>query len=93
MLFYHFFHKNIILNLEITPELKKEGDYRELTRKIKDLRKENNLVASDVVSLLIKTNSERKAFIESFKEELIKDCKLSDIKFEESQKEEIILIN
>ncbi|MFO0743856.1 MAG: class I tRNA ligase family protein [Candidatus Paceibacterota bacterium] len=85
--------KNIILDLEITPELKKEGDYRELTRKIKDLRKENNLVASDVVSLLIKTNSERKDFIESFKEELIKDCKLSDIKFEESQKEEIILIN
>jgi isoleucyl-tRNA synthetase len=84
--------KNLILDLEITPELKKEGEYRELTRKIKDLRKENDLVASDIVSLLIKTNSERKEFIESFKEDLVKDCKLSDIKFEDSEKEEIMII-
>ena len=84
--------KSLILDLEITPELKKEGEYRELTRKIKDLRKENNLVASDIVAILIKTNSERKEFIESVKEELIKDCKLSNINFEESEKEEMVIV-
>lgn len=84
--------KNLILDLELTAELRKEGEYRELTRKIKDFRKENNLVASDIVSLLVKTNLERIDFIKSFEEELKKDCKLSDIKFEEAEREEIFIV-
>ncbi|MEI6352741.1 MAG: class I tRNA ligase family protein [Candidatus Nomurabacteria bacterium] len=83
---------NLFLDLNITEELKKEGEYRELTRKVKDLRKENNLVASDIVSLLVKTNQERKDFILTFKEELMKDCKLSDVEFEESEKEEMVIV-
>ena len=84
-------NQNIILDLQITKELKREGDYRELTRKIKDLRKENNLTPNDVVNLTINSNLERIDFIKSFEENLKKDCKLSNIDFKESEKEEFKL--
>lgn len=85
--------QNVILDLEITPELKREGDYRELIRKIKDLRKEKNLTPNDIAILFIETDKERIDFIKSFKEELKKDCKLSEIKLIEGNEEKIILEN
>lgn len=87
----YFENQNVILNLEITGELKREGDYRELTRKIKDLRKENNLTSNDTVILFVKASKERIDFITSFEEHLKKDTKLSLIKFEEDDNEEFIL--
>lgn len=82
---------SIIIDKEITPILKKEGDYRELVRKVKDLRKEIGLTVNDVVGLEFKANKNRIDFVKSFEEELKKDCKLSEIKFEEGESEEIIL--
>lgn len=82
----------VIVDKEITPILKKEGDYRELVRKVKDLRKENNLTVNDVVGLEFKGNKKRIDFVKSFEEDLKKDCKLSEIKFEEAETEEEIKI-
>ena len=82
----------IIIDKEITPSLKKEGDYRELVRKVKDLRKENNLTVNDLVGLEFKGSKIRIDFVKSFEEELKKDCKLSEVKFEESNEEEKIEI-
>jgi isoleucyl-tRNA synthetase len=41
------------LNFELTPELIKEGKQRELSREIKDKRKEFGLIASDFITLTI----------------------------------------
>ncbi len=86
-------NQNVILDLEISSELKREGDYRELTRKIKDLRKEKNLTPSDIAVLFVESSKERIDFITSFTNELKKDCKLFLIKFTEGNEEKIILEN
>ncbi len=41
------------LDLEITPELKLEGDYRELIRLVQDMRKEKGLTPQDNISLTL----------------------------------------
>ncbi|MBL8030478.1 MAG: isoleucine--tRNA ligase [Candidatus Doudnabacteria bacterium] len=45
------------LNLEITPELKKEGLARELERQVQDLRKKSGLKVGDLVDLYYNTQS------------------------------------
>jgi len=45
--------KEISLDMNITPELKKEGDYRELIRAVQDMRKAQNLLPSDNVSIAL----------------------------------------
>ncbi|HEX7724115.1 MAG TPA: class I tRNA ligase family protein, partial [Candidatus Paceibacterota bacterium] len=46
------------LDTNITPELKEEGELRELLRKIQDMRKEKNLTVKDMV-VLVATEAER----------------------------------
>jgi isoleucyl-tRNA synthetase len=45
--------KDVELDTTITPELKEEGDVRELIRKIQDLRKEKGLSVGDRASLTV----------------------------------------
>lgn len=80
------------LDLTLTEELKREGEYREFSRKVKDLRKEKNLTPNDSISLLVKATKERIGLIKSFEEKIKKDTKLSEIKYEESEKEELNLL-
>ncbi len=54
-------------NETITPELKAEGDYRELVRAVQDIRKEKELLPSDVVSITLSPNAE--GFIAQYMEE------------------------
>lgn len=56
------------LDTNITPELKKEGDYRELVRAVQDLRKKMELTPSDRVSLAISKEGEEllKDFMQDF---------------------------
>jgi isoleucyl-tRNA synthetase len=86
-----FVDKENNLDLEITEELKREGDYRELTRKVKDLRKEKGLTPSDTATLVVSSSRERIDFVKSFEEELKKDCKLATVEYKESDKEELEL--
>ena len=58
-----------ILDINITPELKREGDQRELSRIIKDLRKELNLKASDYINLII-TEEKLELVDENYKKEM-----------------------
>ena len=58
-----------ILDINITPELKREGDQRELSRIIKDLRKELNLKASDYINLII-TDEKLELVDENYKKEM-----------------------
>jgi len=78
------------LDLNITEELKKEGQYRELLRAIQDMRKKNGLSPSDVVTLYIETNVDGQELINSFdEEEFKKTIGAKEIKIKENDGQEI----
>jgi len=65
------------LDTTITPELKLEGDYRELVRTIQDLRKEKGLMPADVISLTLPTKYQE--IVNTFGEELKKTVGTKEI--------------
>ncbi len=67
------------LDLNLTEELKREGEQRELSRKIKDKRKELNFVSSDNIKLFISEN--KKDLIDN---EYKKEMKISEVIFEKA---------
>ncbi len=60
------------INTEITEELKKEGQYRELLRAIQDMRKKQGLNPNSVVTLSIETGVDGQELINGFDEEEFK---------------------
>lgn len=70
---------DVELDTHVTPELKKEGEVRDLMRAIQDFRKVSGLTASDTPALSITTNEEGKQLIESNKEALMKSTNLSGL--------------
>lgn len=79
----------IYFDENITPELKQEGDYRELVRGIQDMRKAMGLVPSDMVSLSVNTSKEGEDLVEKFKEELMKVVGANSVVFGENDGTEI----
>jgi isoleucyl-tRNA synthetase len=80
---------NLELDTNITPDLKQEGDYRELVRALQDMRKKMGLTPSDVVSIVFETNDVGKRLIQKFETDLKKTVLASEIKFERNAGEEI----
>jgi isoleucyl-tRNA synthetase len=76
-----------ILDLKITPELKKEGQARDLVRHIQNLRKEENLTPTNFVSLEIGTDREGEELLGKFKEYIQKTAQLKDIQSGDGGKE------
>jgi isoleucyl-tRNA synthetase len=74
----------IFLDFEITPELKEEGQYRELVRALQDMRKESELIPSDIISLSVSTSDEGKKLIEKWQKEIQKTVGIKELKFEEN---------
>ncbi|MCC7160586.1 class I tRNA ligase family protein [Candidatus Nomurabacteria bacterium] len=79
----------VSLDLEITEELKQEGDYRELARALQDMRKNMGLTPSDVVSVIFETNEAGKNLIQKFENDLKKTVLVSNIEFKENDGQEI----
>lgn len=73
---------------EITAELKREGNYRELVRALQDLRKETGLTPDDVIKLKISANAQD--LIAGFENDLKKTVQISAIEFTDGQNEIII---
>ncbi len=69
----------IKLDIEITEELKQEGDFRELLRSVQAARKDANLNPGDIVNLVIPESS--RASVEGFESELKKIAGVRDIQF------------
>ncbi|MEI6316327.1 MAG: class I tRNA ligase family protein [bacterium] len=69
--------QKVELDTNITPELKKEGEYRELVRAIQDLRKKEGLTPSDVIVLTLPENS--KEIVSGFEDELKKTVLAKEI--------------
>ena len=77
------------LDTEITPELKQEGDYRELLRSLQDMRKNQGLTPSDIVTLSVETSDAGKKLIRKFENEIKKTVLVSEIRFENNSGDEI----
>jgi isoleucyl-tRNA synthetase len=71
------------LDLTLTPELKAEGNVRELIRTIQDLRKQAKLNLTDLAILRVKTDSVGQTLIQKFETELKKSTLLKSILFED----------
>ena len=69
----------IKLELEITPELKEEGELRELLRKIQDLRKEKGLSVGDMATLVVTDDLE--ALVSTYEAQIKKATNLSGIEY------------
>jgi isoleucyl-tRNA synthetase len=89
VIFDNSMENEVILNTNITGELKQEGSYRELARAIQDMRKKMGLTPSDVISLIVETNEEGKNLIQKFESEIKKSILVSKIEFKQNNGEEI----
>jgi isoleucyl-tRNA synthetase len=77
------------LDTNITPELKQEGDYRELVRGLQDMRKKMGLTPSDVITLVISTTDAGRKLIEKFESDMKKTVLASSVEFVENDGEAI----
>jgi len=71
--------QNVNLDTNITEDLKKEGQYRELVRAIQDLRKKGGLNPNDVIKLEIEAGKDGQEIIDTFKVELLKSVNAKEI--------------
>lgn len=71
------FSEETNLDIQITPELKLEGDYRELVRVVQDLRKEKGLAPNDTISLVLP--EKYKEIFDAFGEEMKKTVGAKDV--------------
>jgi isoleucyl-tRNA synthetase len=82
--------EKIELNPNITPELKQEGQYRELLRAIQDMRKKHGLNPNDMINLLIETNVEGQELVNTFDEkEFMKAIGAKDISIKENDGQDV----
>jgi len=77
------------LDTIITPELKREGQFRDLLRTVQELRKKTGLTPSDIVTLEIATNDEGRALVEMFSFELKKASLIKEVAFKDVSGEPI----
>jgi len=77
--------QKVELDVNITEDLKKEGNYRELIRAIQDMRKKEGLNPNDFIDLEISTSKEGQDLINQFKKELVKTVVAKDVYFNENQ--------
>ena len=75
----------------MTPELKREGDLRELTRFIQDLRKKAGFKSSDQIELVIETEALGKKLISESDAILRKSVNARRISLSANAGEEIIV--
>lgn len=73
--------EDVLLDVKIDEELKKEGDYRELVRAMQDMRKKIGLTPSDIVSVLFETNETGQKLIQQFETDMKKTILASKIEF------------
>lgn len=79
----------VVLDVNITPELKEEGDYRDFVRGVQEMRKKTGLTPSDKISLSVETSEEGKKLIQKFEADLKKTVLAVSIEYAANEGEEI----
>jgi isoleucyl-tRNA synthetase len=85
--------EDMLLNIFITPELKQEGDYRELARALQDMRKKMGLTPSDVVVITFETDEAGKKLIQKFENDMKKTVLVSEVEFKNTDGEKVKIDN
>ena len=79
------FDENISEEVEmdtvITPELKEEGELRDLLRGLQDLRKKAGLNPNQKINLLVQAEEQAREFVEKFANEIKKSTGLEKLEF------------
>jgi isoleucyl-tRNA synthetase len=75
------FGQKLKLDTEITPELKEEGEIREILRKIQQKRKETGLKPSQLIEISFLGDKETISFLRKNKQRMIKEGKIKEILF------------
>ncbi len=70
------------LDTKITPELKKEGQAREITRQINSARKKAGLTIKDVIPIYIELPEQLKDVAQEYADAIAKGTNASEVKFE-----------
>ena len=78
-----------ILDTNITPELKQEGDARDFIRAIQDMRKQKGLEPSDRISLAVQTSDEGEQIVKNFETEIKRVVGADSIEFGDAAGNEI----
>ncbi|MFA7315374.1 MAG: DUF5915 domain-containing protein, partial [Candidatus Paceibacterota bacterium] len=81
--------QEVLLDIHITAELRREGQYRELVRAIQDMRKKAGLNPSDTIVLSIETDTEGQGIVNTFKDDLLKTVGASELQFTQNEGTEI----
>lgn len=68
------------IDINITPELRLEGQSRELIRAIQSLRKEKGLNPGDLITLNIQAGVDEQKFLNKFKKDILKTVNAKEIK-------------
>ncbi|HRH31611.1 MAG TPA: DUF5915 domain-containing protein, partial [Candidatus Paceibacterota bacterium] len=79
----------VVLETEITPELRAEGVVRELMRAMQDMRKAAGLTPSDVITLTIESDEQGTQLIETFADDIKKTVLAERINFGANDGEEV----
>ncbi|KKQ26755.1 MAG: Isoleucine-tRNA ligase, partial [Candidatus Nomurabacteria bacterium GW2011_GWA1_37_20] len=69
------------LDVNITSELKQEGDYRELAHALQDMRKKLGLTPSNIISIVFETDETGKELIQKFETDMKKTVLVSRVEF------------
>ena len=82
--------EGVSLDTEITPELEKEGQVREVIRAVQNLRKKKGLQPGEEATLIVEGGEQEKELIEEAKEEIMKTAALFAISYSDvSEAEEV----
>ncbi|MDQ5971142.1 MAG: isoleucyl-tRNA synthetase [Patescibacteria group bacterium] len=71
--------EGVDLNTNISEDLKREGDYRELLRAVQDMRKKEGLMPSDMITLMISTDTKGEELIKEFESDFKKTVSAKEI--------------
>ena len=86
---YHVHGETVELHTKITPELKAEGDMRELVRAIQGMRKDAGLEPQNRIMLKVQTSDGGEALVNQFKTEIQKTVGATDISFGDAEGSEV----
>ncbi|NCC78279.1 MAG: isoleucine--tRNA ligase, partial [Clostridia bacterium] len=83
----------VILDTNLTPELKEEGDVREMISKIQNLRKESGFQVADKIRLYVSGNEKLTDIMKKFEDHLKKETLTVEIRYDEKHAAEEFNIN